>query len=167
MLELKRLSLEAVPAALEKAERYRLLNEPIEAESICRDVLAVDPENRTALVTLILSLSDVLEERLSGAYAEAQELLAMLPDDYSRSYYGGILCERRAKVHLRRGGSGHGPLAYAWFKDALDHFGRAVELRPAGDDGALLRWNTCVRILAAHPQLAPREEEPAAVHLLE
>ena len=46
MFEFKRITPEAVPAALSKAERYRLLNEPREAESICRDVLLVDPENQ-------------------------------------------------------------------------------------------------------------------------
>jgi len=44
--ELKTLSPESVPRALAKAERYRLLNEPVEAESICLDVLAVDPQSR-------------------------------------------------------------------------------------------------------------------------
>ena len=44
-VELKRISQAALPAALAKAERYRLLNEPEQAESICRDVLAVEPKN--------------------------------------------------------------------------------------------------------------------------
>ena len=46
MSDLKALSREAIPAALEKAERYRLLNEPGEAESICLDILQADPENQ-------------------------------------------------------------------------------------------------------------------------
>jgi hypothetical protein len=46
MVELKRLSAEGIPAALEKALRYRLLNEPAEAESICHDVPHIDPENQ-------------------------------------------------------------------------------------------------------------------------
>jgi len=50
MAELKRLHKDAIPAALEKAERYRLLNEPGEAESICLDILAVDPDNQRALI---------------------------------------------------------------------------------------------------------------------
>jgi hypothetical protein len=58
MFELKRLSDEAIPAALEKALRYRLLNEPAEAESICHDVLRIDPENQQALVVLLLALTD-------------------------------------------------------------------------------------------------------------
>ena len=51
MAELKRILPSAAPVALEKALRYRLLNEPMQAESICRDVLEVDPSNKEALVT--------------------------------------------------------------------------------------------------------------------
>ena len=58
MFELKRLSADAIPAALEKALRYRLLNDPAEAESICHDVLRIDPENQQALVNLLLALTD-------------------------------------------------------------------------------------------------------------
>src|SRR6185503_3473953 len=100
MFELKRLSPAAVPAALEKAHRYRLLNEPTDAESICRDVLAVDPENQEALVTL--ALSDQLEERMAAAYDQARVALSQLKDEYKRLYYAGILCERRAKAQQRR-----------------------------------------------------------------
>src|SRR5215470_18075563 len=101
MFELKPLSLEAVPAALEKAYRYRLLNEPVEAESICRDVLDVDPGNQEALVMLVLALSDQLEENLGAAAAEAKSVLARIRDDYARTYHAGLLCERRAKAHLK------------------------------------------------------------------
>ena len=52
VFNLKPLSRDAVPAALIKAERYRLLNEPGEAESICLDILQVDPANRDATVML-------------------------------------------------------------------------------------------------------------------
>src|ERR1700722_16262182 len=58
MNDFKPISPDAVPLALEKAERYRLLNEPAQAESICLDVLAVDPDNQRALVMLLLALSD-------------------------------------------------------------------------------------------------------------
>jgi hypothetical protein len=51
MAELKQLHKDAIPAALEKAERYRLLNEPGEAESICLDILAVDPDNQRAVIS--------------------------------------------------------------------------------------------------------------------
>jgi len=63
MFELKRLSPDAIPAALERVERYRLLNESRCAESIRRDVLAVDPGNTQAGIGLILSLTDQFSER--------------------------------------------------------------------------------------------------------
>lgn len=47
--ELKILSPEAVPRALAKAERYRLLNDPGEAESICLDALRAAPHNQEAM----------------------------------------------------------------------------------------------------------------------
>ena len=65
MFELKPLSPDAIPQALEKAHHYRLLNEPAEAESICLDVLEIDPDNQQALVTLLLALTD----RLTKGYA--------------------------------------------------------------------------------------------------
>ena len=43
MFELKPLSLPAVPAALAKAERYRLLSEPEQCQSICEDVPRLTP----------------------------------------------------------------------------------------------------------------------------
>ena len=54
MFKLKPLHPNAVPAALAKAERYRLLNEPLEAESICRDILRLEPDNHAALVVWVL-----------------------------------------------------------------------------------------------------------------
>ena len=71
MFELKTLAAEAIPRSLEKAERYRLLNEPAEAESICCDILAVEPDNQQAIVTLLLALTDQFETRLGGAVAYA------------------------------------------------------------------------------------------------
>jgi len=61
MFELKLLTKVAVPKALERAERYRFLNEPGEAESICLDVLRVEPDNQKALITLLLALTDQIE----------------------------------------------------------------------------------------------------------
>jgi hypothetical protein len=164
--ELKPLSREAVPAALEKAHRYRLLNEPVEAESICRDILDVDADNQEALVTLALALSDQFEDHLGRAAAEAKLVLARIRDEYSRVYHAGILCERRAKLHIRRGGPRSGHIAYEWLREAMDHFDKAASLRPPGNDDAILRWNTCVRTLAGNPALAPDVQE-ATHHWLE
>ncbi len=159
MYELKPLSKDAVPAALDKAVRYRLLNEPLEAESICRDILRVDPENGQALLHLLLSLTDQFEERLADAFNQARELVPRLEDEYSRAYYSGIIAERRAKCHLKRGGPGSGPVAFDWFRQALESFEKAVALRPEGNEESILRWNTCARILARHPELKPAPQD--------
>ncbi len=159
MFELKRLSPQAVPAALEKAHRYRLLNEPSDAESICRDVLAVEPDNQEALVALTLSLSDQLEERMAAAYDQARATLALLQDEYKRRYYAGILCERRAKAQMKRGGPRSGHTVHDWFRQAMDHYEGAAAIRPPANDDALLRWNACARVLDGHPELAPETEE--------
>src|SRR5947209_7539003 len=104
MFELKPLSKEAIPRALEKAQRYRLLNEPVEAQSICLDVLRIDPENESALVCLLLALTDQFDEEIQDAVVQAREVLPRLRDGYSRAYYAGIICERRAKAQLKHGG---------------------------------------------------------------
>lgn len=160
MPELKRLSAEAIPAALEKAEHYRLLNERAEAESICRDVLAVEPANRRARITLMLTLTDQFRERLAPAFTEARALAARLDDEYSRLYYEGIVCERRAKAHWRSAGPGQGPVAHHWFHQAMELYEKALAVKPPANDEAILRFNTCVRILDAHPELTPPVEEP-------
>jgi tetratricopeptide (TPR) repeat protein len=159
MFELKRLSKEAVPAALEKAVRYRLLNEPLEAESICRDILAVEPDHQEAAVTLLLALTDQFEDRLAAAVEQAQETLLKLRDEYSRIYYGGIVCERRARVHLKRGGPHAGRSAYGWLRQAMEHYEKAAALRPPANDDAILRWNTCARLIMGNAALVPEAEE--------
>src|SRR6266496_2491699 len=99
MFDLKPLSPEAIPAAIEKATRYRLLNEPSEAESICLDVLRTDPENQQALVILLLALTDRFGRGYGVSDTRAQELLPLLCNEYERSYYAGIIYERKAKAH--------------------------------------------------------------------
>ena len=164
MFELKPLSsTESAAAALAKAERYRLLNEPLEAESICLDVLAVEPDNQEALRTMLLAITDQFdEEGLAGSVARAQDVLLRLTDEYEREYYAGIIYERRAKAQLRRGGRRVGFVAYDWLRDAMRRYEAAEALRPPGNDDAILRWNACVRVLRQHRNLAPAEarEEP-------
>lgn len=162
MFQLKRLSHDAVPAALEKAMRYRLLNEPMEAESICRDVLEVEPDNQEALTTLVLALSDQFPEHLGPAFHEAQELVKRLATDYERAYYAGIICERRGKAHLGQQTIDHGGHAYDWYRKAMAHYEQAEKLRPAENDDALLRWNTCARTLMNYPEVQPTEDRPSS-----
>jgi hypothetical protein len=166
MIALKPISLSAAPAALERAERYRLLNEPLEAESICRDILAVDPGNQQALVMLVLSLTDQFDTRLTAAYQEANHALTEISDAYAQAYFGGVICERRAKAHFARGSMGAGNVAHEWFQQALESYEKAEAIRPPNNDEALLRWNTVARIIDRHPELAPRHHEPAE-HMLE
>jgi hypothetical protein len=160
--ELKRISRESIPAALQKAERYRIINDPSSAESICLDVLRVDAENQEALITLILAISDQLAQAPAEGARRAQELLPRLRDEYKRMYYAGIVCERRAKAHLRRGAMGADSLAYHSFREAMDWYEKAEARRPAGNDEPILRWNTCARILSKNEHIRPPVEEAAA-----
>ena len=159
MRQLKKISEISVPSALEKAQRYRLLNEPSEAESICHDILEVDPKNNDAKVMLILSLSDQLGDRMS-AFTEAQVIVDTLTDDYDRSYFMGLLCERRARAHFRQSSMGCEHVAYDWFQDALKFFDEAAKRRPKGNDDSYFRWNAVVRTLEQHPSLQPHQENP-------
>src|SRR5262249_2465846 len=106
MFELKHITREAIPGALAKAERYRLVNRAEEAERICLDILAIDPENQAALVMLLLSLTDQFRSGRAQCFAEAQAVLPRLHGEYERLYYGGIVWERRGTAHLDRGGVG-------------------------------------------------------------
>jgi hypothetical protein len=157
---LKPISRQAVPAALEKAHRYRLLNQPLQAESICLDVLAVDADNSEAVVTLLLALTDQFPRNLQPAFDQARALLPRLPDAYARSYYEGILCERRGKAHFRSGNPAGETMAYEWLQKAMILYERAERVRPAGDDDAVLRWNSCARMLMANDRIRPPAEDP-------
>jgi hypothetical protein len=160
MFDLKPLSTNAIPAALAKAERYRLLNEPMQAASICEDILRVEPDNAAARVALILALSDEFAgSEQTSAMSRARALLPGLPTDYERAYYAGILAERRALAQLDHGGVGAGFSAYEGLREAMSWFEKAEATRPADNDDAILRWNACARVLMRHPHLQARAEE--------
>src|SRR5437763_8846412 len=158
MSELKSLHKEAIPAAMQKAIRYRLLNEPAEAESICLDVLEVDPENQEAIITLLLALTDRFTKGYGVSDTQIKQLLARIRDEYERAYYSGIFAERRAKAKLSQHTPGCRFQAYDLFREAMDWVEKAEAIRPSGNDDALLRWNTCARIIGRN-KLVPREEE--------
>lgn len=159
MFELKPLSKEGVSAAIKKAERYRLLNEAREAESICLDILEVEPENQQALIILLLSLTDQFGKGRSVDANQARELLPKLATEYQRAYYEGIICERQGKATLNQGIPGSKYVAYEWLRDAMEHFEKAVTVRPTGNDEAILRWNTCVRLIERYNLEARPPEE--------
>lgn len=158
MHELKPLLPELIPQALKKAERYRLLNEPAESESICRDILAVDPEHQQAAVWLLLSLTDQIGLGRHDAAGEARKLLATLADGYEREYYAGVIAERVGKARWRSHLPGSGYEAYQWLREAMSHYERAETLSAQDNDDAKLRWNSCARMLDAHPELQPEPE---------
>ncbi|HJQ68990.1 MAG TPA: hypothetical protein VKA70_08460 [Blastocatellia bacterium] len=162
MLKLKSISREAIPKALERVERYRLLNEPEEAESICLDILQIDPENQPAVIALLLSLTDQFDRKIPEA--DLQDLLCRLRGDYERAYYRGIICERKAKVYLKRHARGTG-LVTSWLNEAMKWFEQAEAVRPSGNDDAVLRWNSCARIIMERK--APADSERSFEPMLE
>ena len=166
MFELRLISKQGIPKALEKAERYRLLNEPWQAESICLDVLRTDPENQEALVMLLLSLTDQFDKGLADGSKQAREILPRLHSEYDRAYYAGIISERQAKAQLDQGGRANGVIAYHWLREAMSYYEKAEAIRLPGNDDAIIRWNTCARILMRDPKLV-REAEERVEQLME
>ena len=158
MYKLKSLSNSAIGGALKKAERYRLLNEPRLAESICMDILDIDPDNHDALVMLLLSITDQFGVEGSKNEKRTRELLPRLKDEYERSYYAGIICERLGIGAINKGIPGSIHIAYEWMCDAMEHFEKAEAIRPSGNDDTILRWNTCARLIERY-KLEPKMED--------
>jgi hypothetical protein len=161
MFELKSLHRDAIPAALEKAHRYRLLNEPEQAESICEDVLRLEPDNQTALVTLVLALTDRFSDPRPVSPRRVRELLPRLRGEYEREYYAGIISEREGIAWMRSDKPRSGEATYQCLREAMAHYEKAEALRPPANDDALLRWNSCARMVMSHPDVAPPREEAA------
>jgi hypothetical protein len=156
---LKRISTDAVDRAVDRAEHYRLLNDPEQAESICLDILAVDGGNEPARIALILSLTDQFR-RGGGSHGvrRAKEHVGKLSGKYERAYYAGLVAERQGRAHLLRGGMERA-FAYEGLHEAMQHYEQADALKPAGVDDAILRWNACVRTIERE-SLQPRRDEP-------
>jgi len=163
MFSLKPIAPESVARALDKAERYRLLNEPHFAESICLDVLAIDPDNQQALVCYLLALTDQFAESRENGVTRALQVVDKLRGEYEKLYYTGIVHERRGKARLVQGGLGSGTAAFEQLHDAMHFFEKAQAIHPAGNDDAVLRYNTCVRLIQERrlePPVNERQEYP-------
>jgi hypothetical protein len=154
-LKLKTISKSGIAEAIAKAELYRYLNEPEEAESICRDILAADPNHALGLRTLGLTITDQFTGASTDRYAEVERIFQSLKDPYERHYYTGLLCERRVKAQLRAGRAPHTLLPL--LERALECFGEAERVHPPGNDDAILRWNRCVRLLQSQPDFESEE----------
>jgi hypothetical protein len=148
--KLKSISREGVDEALSKVEFYRFLNEPEEAESICQDVLAVEPEHQMALRLLGLAITDQFAGTSSDRYAEVDSIFQRLTDRYERLYYMGLLHERRAKAQLHAGRPPHTLMVL--LEDAMRCYDDAEKIHPVGNDDAILRWNRCVRLIQSHAE---------------
>jgi tetratricopeptide (TPR) repeat protein len=154
--ELKRISTAGIAEAIAKAQLYRGLNEPEEAESICRDILAIEPKHQLGLRLLGLALTDQFTNGSSDR--EAEEIFLRLSDSYERLYYTGIVHERRAKVQLRAGQPPY--MVLPLLEQAMRSFAEAEKIRPAGNDDAILRWNRCVRLLQTTGYVWEQETAP-------
>lgn len=157
--ELKSISKKGIPEALAKVERYRLLNEPALAESICLDILAIVPDNQQALISLLLARTDQFQSNLNAK--PAQDALARIQGDYERAYYAGLIWERLGHARLRQGPGG-AAAAYHSFRAAMDHYEKAIQFAPAGNDDAILRWNTCARTIMQNQDIRPSRDEESA-----
>jgi hypothetical protein len=161
VFDLKPLSREAIPGALAKAERYRLLNEPLQAESICRDILALEPANQEALIMLLLALTDQFDQGIP--MQEPIETLNRVTGEYERAYYLGIVYERRALALFRHSDFRSGQAVHSLILQAMGSYEMAQSLRPPGNDDSILRWNTCARFLRRTPHLEPIKAAPEPV----
>lgn len=158
--DLKSISVQSIPEALKKVERYRLLNEPTLAESICLDILAIVPDHQQALISLLLARTDQFHQQLPAK--AAQEILARIEGDYEQAYYAGIIWERVGHVRIRQGGSGGNASAYHALREAMTHYERAIDFASPGNDDAILRWNTCARLIMQNPDIRPLPDEDPA-----
>jgi hypothetical protein len=157
--ELKSISEQSIPEALAKVERYRLLNEPGLAESICLDILAVVPNHQQALISLLLARTDQFDSDVH--VKAAQEALSQIKGDYERAYYQGIIWERLGNARMRHRRTGAGASAYHALREAMDHYEEAMTLATPANDDAILRWNTCARVIMQNPDIRPApENEP-------
>ena len=96
-------------------------------------------------MTLLLALTDQFHAGSTTAVKGAEEVLATVEAGYPRVYYGGIVRERWGLALLKAGDPGR--QAYAWLDDAMRCYEQAEKLATGGNDDAILRWNSCARII--------------------
>jgi hypothetical protein len=155
--ELKSISAQSIPEALAKVERYRLLNEPRLAESICLDILAIEPDHQQALISLLLARTDQFQSSVNAK--AAQEILARIKGDYERAYYAGIIWERMGNARIHQRAAGGAAVGYHALREAMGHYEKAISFAKPGNDSAILRWNTCARVIMQNPEIRPSSDE--------
>ncbi len=145
MLQLKPLSKDSIPNALTRAKHYRLLNEPWQAESICRDILKTEPNHQLAILYLILAITDQFGTEKGTSSIRAKELCTQLSSKYEQHYYRGIIEERLGKTALKRDSPRVMYIAYDHFQNAMEYYDKAEKIHPENNQDAVLRWNACLR----------------------
>lgn len=166
MEQLKPLSKESIPKALIRAKHYRLLNEPWQASSICRDILLVEPKNQRALLYLVLAITDQFGNNDRLFYTEAKKLCNELQDEYERYYYRGIIEERSGKAVLNRTSPRVTYIAYEYYRNAMHFFEKADKISQEDNQDAILRWNACIRGIQEF-NLKPSPDEKGVQPFLE
>lgn len=155
-LKLHNIHVDAIESALIKARQYRSLLEPEIAESICLDILNVEPENQQALVIYILALTDQLHHTEKQSQIKTiQRTIDRLSSEYERYYYSGILNERRARFLISQPMSQ--TFAYDYFVEAMGYYQQAEKFSPEHNDDAILRQNSCIRTIQKE-RLQPRSD---------
>lgn len=158
MFEIKKISKDSIPSALSRAKHYRLLNEPRQAESICRDILSVDTDHQDALLTLILSMTDQFGINSNISSSETKELCKQLTNEYQRHYYRGLIEERLGRAALRRATPRVKHIAYEYYSKAMNFYQEAEKCHPEDNEESVLRWNACIRAIQEF-KLEPSSED--------
>lgn len=159
MLQLKPLHKASIPKAIDKAAHYRLLNEPWQTESICRDILDVEPEHQPAILNLILALTDQFGQQKPSCQIEAKELCRRLTNEYDKKYYRGLIEERTGKVAIRRTTPRARYIAYEHYRNAMNFYEEAEKIHPEDNEDAVLRWNACARSIQEYKLKRSPEED--------
>lgn len=165
MPELKPISKDAIPGALEKARHYRLLNQPWQAESICSDILRAEPDNQQVIYELVLTITDQFEGKFKRSVSNALEVAEKLTNTYQREYCSGLIYERQAMAAFKRQTPRAGYIAFNYLEQALYHYGNALKIRPSTNDEAILRWNACVRFINQYKLKSAPEESGSPTFL--
>ena len=92
----------------------------------------------------------------------AQEILAQIKGDYEKAYYAGIIWERVGHMRIRQVGTGGGASAYHALREAMTDYESAMNFASPGNDDAILRWNTCARVIMQNPEIRPLSEDDPA-----
>jgi hypothetical protein len=108
------------------------------------------------LITQIKALTDQFDTKFAEAFDGAKHVLSRLEGAFEQAYYEGIIYERWAKAQLARGLPAEA--AYNWFRQALRCFEISERLSAPDNPDAILRWNTCVRMLDRYARITPAAE---------